>query len=125
MGIKEAFCPECSSRLKLGNHPRQGQRVVCSSCETNLIITNVNPLELDSLTTGGRANRPKKKNRAVEATCPECDASIKLKPHTPAGYRFSCHKCHIPLEVISTNPLEVDVAFTANVKYNSRYNLDE
>ena len=42
-----AICPDCEEEIKLGSHPRQGQRVTCPECWADLEIISLNPPELD------------------------------------------------------------------------------
>jgi lysine biosynthesis protein LysW len=42
-----AYCPDCASRIYLGQKPWVGQPVSCNRCEADLEVTNLNPLELD------------------------------------------------------------------------------
>jgi lysine biosynthesis protein LysW len=57
-GVAAAFCPECEHRLKLGNHPHEGQQLICPVCKTDLEVVSLSPLELDVSMT-----RWKKKDR--------------------------------------------------------------
>jgi len=40
------LCPECDQKIVV-NRPRMGQRIICSSCEAELEVISVHPLELD------------------------------------------------------------------------------
>ena len=42
-----AYCLDCGSRIYLGRKPWVGQAVFCDSCDADLEVTRVNPLELD------------------------------------------------------------------------------
>lgn len=44
------------------------------------------------------------------ALCPECDAKISLPKGTVEGEIVSCPDCGAELEVVSTNPLALDLA---------------
>ena len=112
MTIKEVHCPECGNWLKVGAHPHKGQRIVCSDCEKTLTIINLNPVEFDLLA----AKKVQKKGHKNIVPCPECDELIKLNSHSFPGYRLKCGNCNTLLEVVDTNPLELDVAFDINVK---------
>ncbi len=105
-----AFCPECDHRFKLGARPRIGQQRVCPNCSTRLEIVNLSPVELDVYdiyVPGARATPHK--NAAGEAICPKCDHSLKLGAHPREGQQVVCPECMTPLEVISLNPLEMDI----------------
>ena len=44
------------------------------------------------------------------AYCPECEASIDLEADDlEEGQRMDCPECGAELEVVNTNPLELDV----------------
>ena len=45
------------------------------------------------------------------AYCPDCDEKITLNPKPRVGRRFTCPHCDAELEVISTDPLELDWAY--------------
>ena len=116
MNINEARCPECGNRLKLGAHPHKGQRIVCPDCERNLTIINLNPIELDLLAPERSSKKAKKGARINEVPCPECDELIKLNTHSSPGFRLKCGNCNTLLEVVDTNPLELDIAFDINTR---------
>jgi DNA-directed RNA polymerase subunit RPC12/RpoP len=40
-------CLECGHRLELGDHPSEGQRLICRYCLTRMEIICPDPLELD------------------------------------------------------------------------------
>jgi len=42
-----ASCPECGTALDLEEPPQQGDWIVCSHCQANLEVINLEPLELD------------------------------------------------------------------------------
>lgn len=116
MSISEAFCPECGQRLKLGTRPFKGQRVLCSACETNLSIVSLSPLELEVAMSTHRIGR--KKSNSVEVACPECEASIRLSARAREGQQILCDECDTLLEIISADPLELDVATMVDIKPN-------
>ena len=104
------FCPECGNRLKLGAHPRPGQRRVCSNCGARLEIVNLNPLILDVYDMKMPSSRTiQEKNTVVEVLCPECDHSIKLGTHPHERQQITCPECRFRLEVVSSDPLELDI----------------
>jgi len=45
------------------------------------------------------------------AYCPDCDGEIRLNPHPRLGQRLSCPHCDTDLEVINTDPVELDWAY--------------
>jgi len=47
----------------------------------------------------------------MSALCVECDAELNLSARVRLGQRVICPNCGVALEVISTHPIEVDVAY--------------
>lgn len=47
----------------------------------------------------------------MSALCVECDAELNLSGRVRLGQRVVCPNCGVSLEVISTHPIEVDVAY--------------
>lgn len=45
------------------------------------------------------------------ATCAECDEEIEVSDRARVGQRVVCANCGARLEVVSTNPLELDPGF--------------
>lgn len=45
------------------------------------------------------------------ATCAECDEEIEVSDRARVGQRVVCTNCGAQLEVVSTNPLELDPAY--------------
>ena len=43
----KAECPSCGSEVSIFTKPKVGQRVKCNSCETDLEIVWLEPVELD------------------------------------------------------------------------------
>lgn len=46
----------------------------------------------------------------MATTCPECDADITLPADAMENELISCPDCGVELEVISLDPLELDLA---------------
>ena len=105
------LCPDCGNRLKLGAHPRPGQRKVCPECATRLEIVSVRPLTLDvyELNMPSPRTFPIKKTVA-ESVCPECDQALRLGHHPQEGQQVTCPGCKTDLEVVSLDPLDLDIA---------------
>jgi len=40
------FCPECETAICFNKRPRQGQLIICHSCEETLQVTAVAPVQL-------------------------------------------------------------------------------
>ncbi len=47
----------------------------------------------------------------VTATCVECDEEIEINDRPRRGLRVICPSCGAQLEVVSTNPIELDIPF--------------
>ena len=45
------------------------------------------------------------------ATCAECDEEIEVSDRARVGQRVVCPNCGARLEVVSSNPLELDPAY--------------
>ncbi len=43
------------------------------------------------------------------AHCPECEAVIDVGDEIEEGETVDCPECNVKLEVVSTNPLELDI----------------
>ena len=43
----KADCPACDAKVHLGVKPKMGQRVVCPSCDTEIEVVWLEPVELD------------------------------------------------------------------------------
>ena len=41
--------------------------------------------------------------------CPECEAAIEIEDDVEEGTTLDCPDCGAELEVVNTNPLELDV----------------
>lgn len=118
----ETPCPECEYHVKINGRPQKGQRLSCPACHTNLVVVSLYPVELD-FALSAKHMAPLKKVKVVEVFCPECEHPIQLSPHTRQGQQVICDMCDSMLEVVSTNPLEVDV--TLNNLRRSRWKRDK
>jgi len=47
---------------------------------------------------------------ATTTFCPECDADVNLPTDVMENELLSCHDCGVELEVISLEPLELELA---------------
>jgi len=45
--IQKAECPQCGFEISVGSQPRIGQQVTCTSCNSELEVVWLDPLELD------------------------------------------------------------------------------
>ena len=43
------------------------------------------------------------------AHCPECEATLEIEDDVEEGARMDCPDCGAELEVVNTNPVELDV----------------
>lgn len=46
------------------------------------------------------------------AHCPECEATIEIEDDVEEGTTLDCPDCGAQLEVVNTNPVELDVIST-------------
>jgi len=42
-----AVCPGCDENVYVSGTPRKGQKVYCNECESDLVVVDTDPLELD------------------------------------------------------------------------------
>lgn len=42
-----AYCPGCDNRINFRARPKLGQRVTCAECESELVVIDLDPIELD------------------------------------------------------------------------------
>ena len=47
MAKVKATCPKCGEKTSIGEHPKNGQILVCTFCGVELEIVNLDPLMLD------------------------------------------------------------------------------
>jgi hypothetical protein len=45
--IITALCPDCETEISVGATPRQGDRITCQNCWAALVITSLEPVELN------------------------------------------------------------------------------
>jgi lysine biosynthesis protein LysW len=45
--MKEAKCPLCGEKIKVGARPWRGQQLECPACEAVLEVIGLNPVSLD------------------------------------------------------------------------------
>jgi alpha-aminoadipate carrier protein LysW len=45
----------------------------------------------------------------IMAHCPECEAAIEIEDDVEEGAKLDCPDCGAELEVVNTNPVELDV----------------
>jgi uncharacterized paraquat-inducible protein A len=114
------ICPECEQPLKFGGHPHRGQRIGCNRCKANLVVVGVKPLELEIATSANRAVKSKKGAGIIEISCPQCEHSLKLSRRVRQGEKVMCGVCHTQLEVIGTEPPELDIAQMKKFRNNRR-----
>jgi alpha-aminoadipate carrier protein LysW len=60
----------------------------------------------------------------AKAYCPNCDAAvIKDNPHL--GVMVTCRECGTELEIISTNPFEVDFPLDYDEDWDEDWDIEE
>jgi lysine biosynthesis protein LysW len=55
------------------------------------------------------------KTRAVSAACPDCGRTIHVKSPVRIGQQVECPHCDAELEVIETDPVELDWVYEEDV----------
>lgn len=59
------------------------------------------------------------------ATCAECDEEIEVSDRARVGQRVVCPNCGARLEVVSSNPLELDPAYDEEEDWDDDDDLDD
>jgi len=60
------------------------------------------------------------------AQCPECEALMDLEPdEVDEGEIISCPECGVDLEVVNTNPIELDLAEDEDLEEDEEEEDDE
>lgn len=68
--------------------------------------------------------RTRRKPEPIEIPCPECDEFFTLQAHVHLGSNVTCPHCNTLLEVISTNPFELDAVPTSRIRGGAGYRND-
>jgi len=58
----------------------------------------------------------KKKSKTIDVPCPECDNFVKVTKFAREGQQFACSACGNILEVVSVDPLELDIVLNSNLR---------
>jgi alpha-aminoadipate carrier protein LysW len=63
----------------------------------------------------------------MSALCVECDAELNIGGRVRLGQHIVCPNCGVQLEVISTHPIEVDIAYDESEEWDDLdgYGLDD
>lgn len=59
------------------------------------------------------------------ATCAECDEEIEVSERARIGQRVVCSNCGARLEVVSTNPLELDPGYDDEEEWEDDDEFDD
>lgn len=59
------------------------------------------------------------------ATCAECDEEIEVSDRARVGQRVVCPNCGARLEVVSSNPLELDPAYDEEEDWDDDDDFDD
>lgn len=59
------------------------------------------------------------------ATCAECDEEIEVSDRARIGQRVECPNCGARLEVVSSNPLELDPSYDEEEDWDDDDDFDE
>mgnify|MGYP005845438031 CR=1 FL=1 len=54
----------------------------------------------------------------MSALCVECDAELNISGRVRLGQHIICPNCGVQLEVISTHPIEVDIAYDESEEWD-------
>ena len=106
--MDELSCPDCNHALKSGSRLQIGQRLTCPNCQSVFTISRLVPVELESYTPQKKLEI-KVKRHTLDLACPECNTPLKLRANLHLGQQLECPTCRKTLEVVSTNPLELDI----------------
>lgn len=55
------ICPECQQRIQFDSEPKIGQKLICQTCNTALLVTWLFPISLDFLDTNEQSAIPPEK----------------------------------------------------------------
>jgi lysine biosynthesis protein LysW len=55
------------------------------------------------------------------AVCPSCESEIKVSEQVKLAQKLRCPYCHEDLEVIETNPIELDWAFEDEEEWDNSW----
>ncbi len=113
--MNRTLCPECEYSLKLGARAHKGQKIVCPECQSKLAIVSVDPFEVELITPDHSAATVVK-TKTIDIDCPECEGFVRLSVKVPEGYQLVCPTCKNALEVISTDPIELEMAIPTKLK---------
>ena len=63
----------------------------------------------------------------MSALCVECDAELNIGSRVRLGQHIICPNCGVQLEIISTYPIEVDIAYDESEEWDdlAGYGLDD
>ena len=81
-------------------------------------MVNLEPIELDIAFAAAATPGTKKKAQTVAVPCPECDDNVKVSARAREGQRIKCDGCNTILEVINSDPIELDIALMSNSLHN-------
>jgi lysine biosynthesis protein LysW len=59
------------------------------------------------------------------ATCAECDEEIEVSDRVRVGQQVMCSNCGARLDVVSTNPLELDPAYDEDDDWDDDDDLED
>lgn len=107
-----AECPLCGVNIPFSKMPSIGNQINCPTCESSLVVIDLNPLELEILFEDlpaepvnlGTNDRP-------IVRCPLCDEKLKLPAKVRIGQLITCTGCESELEVIDTEPIQLEAPY--------------
>jgi uncharacterized paraquat-inducible protein A len=118
--VNKCFCPVCLHRIKLSGRLRRGQQVKCNTCRAGLVITAIDPIELELQPKGAGPTKVKPIRDTIEVPCPSCDEFVELSSPLIKGQRAVCEACHADLVVVCVDPVELDLPLTISFRGQRR-----
>lgn len=101
-------CPICSNRIGFSKKPFLGKEITCNVCSTSLIVTGLDPIQLDeSFEDIPLDIHPVETQGTVKLRCPLCGAKIAPSRKLKLRSRVVCPDCDEELEVTSIDPLQL------------------
>lgn len=101
-------CPICGSRIGFTKKPFLGKEISCNVCSTTLIITSLDPIQLDeSFEDVPLSLHPPEIQGSAKLRCPLCGAKIEPSRKLKLRSRVVCPDCDEELEVTALDPLQL------------------
>lgn len=62
---------------------------------------------------------------AKSALCPDCGERVPLATPVRLGMRVTCPNCEAELEVVETEPIELDWVYEDDYEYDDEFEYDD